>query len=318
MSTQAQILQLDPQELTVHPALQNMPEWSTADERFLALVEDIRARGIDQPILVDAEHRIADGRHRWRAAKRLQLREVPVLIVPADHVATIILQSLLQRRHYTKSQRAFLSTPILQSARKEILNRQFQNLKNGVDPRASIESTLGKDIEHFARQLGFGRDLFFQAVELHRLFDKYPEPRTWKAADSDGETESKPLTFREYFEPRILDDDKPMGLGSAIRGITFLIEADKKGEHTGGKPKDPRRRVELFTESITTLVERFDYWLEADAAAQKAAKDELRTDLADLAPDRCKAIAGWLTTLAKSLRAQAKAAAKSKATATVH
>jgi ParB-like chromosome segregation protein Spo0J len=77
------------------------------DERIrTALCDDIRARGIVEPIEITADGTVLNGRERLAAAKQLGLEELPVRIVaPADEVEHIILAAL-QRRHLTASQRA--------------------------------------------------------------------------------------------------------------------------------------------------------------------------------------------------------------------
>ena len=66
--------------LSLHPLLKPVPELDSDSEEFTTLREDIRARGIDQPIIVDGQNRIVDGRHRWRAAKAIRIPQVPVII----------------------------------------------------------------------------------------------------------------------------------------------------------------------------------------------------------------------------------------------
>src|SRR4051812_13417605 len=111
--------QRDPSELTVHPAAKLLLDWAKDDARFDALIEDIRARGMDQALLIDGQDRVIDGRKKLRAAKQLQLREVPVIVRGDDEVLGIIVNSLVQRAHYTKSQLAYILAPILEDAFKE-------------------------------------------------------------------------------------------------------------------------------------------------------------------------------------------------------
>ena len=76
-----------------------------------------------------------------------------------------------------------------------------------------------KTVEDFARGFGFGRDLFYQAAEIHKLLASNKK--------FDWAEERKALTLREYYEPRIMDDDsKPVGLGAVIAGIGAEVVAE--------------------------------------------------------------------------------------------
>jgi hypothetical protein len=223
---------MDPGELTIHPRARPMPEWANEDERFTALVEDIRNRGIDQPILVDKENRIVDGRHRWRAAKRLQLKEVPTLLVEDESVPEVVINSLVQRRHFTKGALAYLVTPLLEFAFEAASKRRLENLKNPNVSRKYPQDTIGKTVEDYADAIGVGRKLLFQARELHKAFDKRPE-------------------LREQFEAKVLNGE--IGLGAAVAGIAGQ-------EATKAKPKPEEDQLFLFEEAFDTLAKRFKYW----------------------------------------------------------
>ena len=57
----------------------------------------MRARGIDQKILIDGEDRIVDGRNLWRVAKQLDLAEVECAVIETDDIAGAILAGLVHR-----------------------------------------------------------------------------------------------------------------------------------------------------------------------------------------------------------------------------
>lgn len=106
--------------LTVHPALKDVPEWSEDDPQFESLCRSIHKRGILQPLIVDSKSRIVDGRHRWRGGKRLKLEEVPVHVVSDDEALAIIIDTLAQRRHYTKGALAYMLVPIVSDKKKSV------------------------------------------------------------------------------------------------------------------------------------------------------------------------------------------------------
>ena len=44
------------------------------------LAKEIKTKGFLQPILVNKQHIIIDGEHRWRAAQEAKLEEIPCII----------------------------------------------------------------------------------------------------------------------------------------------------------------------------------------------------------------------------------------------
>lgn len=263
----------DPSELSIHPLAKLAPEWTKDDQRFIALVENIRERGIDQRILIDREGRIVDGRNLWRAAKQLQLPEVECAVVADEDIAGTILAGLLQRRHLTKGQRAYMAYPLLESAHKEAGARRLQNLRKGQQIPEIYSVDIGKSVDAFAERLGISRPLFYQAAEVHKLLANNKK--------FDWNDERKPLTLREYYEPRILDDEDAVGLGAVIAGI---------GSKLSGKTQDQNKvgQLELFTDAFDTLKTRFGYWGKF-SSAQKAALDPvIEMTVAEMPFDLCE------------------------------
>ena len=64
---------------------QYQPRLTFDDEKLQMLIDSIQIKGIIQPLIVrqiqnDSGYEIIAGERRWRAAKTLDLREVPVII----------------------------------------------------------------------------------------------------------------------------------------------------------------------------------------------------------------------------------------------
>lgn len=80
-------------------------------DQFAEFVADIRERGVLVPIEVVAGKTILDGRTRWMAAKKLGIRQVPVVTAPVNNTHPVIymLRAASQRRHLTDDQRACLA-----------------------------------------------------------------------------------------------------------------------------------------------------------------------------------------------------------------
>lgn len=286
--SQPTIQYLKPTELTPHPALRLIPEWETEDPRFLALVDNIRDRGIDQPLLVDSSNRILDGRHRWRAAKRLQLDVVPVIRRDEGDALEIAVDSMEHRRHYTQSQRAYALFPLMEPAFKAAQERRYANLKNhrSESPRTPCVSTC-KTPEDWAKSKGISLRYLQYAKELHEHFKD--KTARWIKDPFGTKLSKRKVTFQEHYEPQIMSDEKSIGLGSAISGIESALaqeEREKKGiPHKGGRPADKQRQVELLQQAFTTLETRFEYWAKFDEEDKKEAMAPLKDTLTKMPTD---------------------------------
>lgn len=172
----------DPTSLALHPVARLLPELSDDDPEFVALLEDIRDRGILDPIKICEQNRILDGRHRWRAAKKLKLPLVPTITYGEEDAHPIILHSLLLRRHYSKGARAYFAYPLLREEYK----------------RAQLQGTAGVTVESLAERVGISKSLFKSAGQLHEIFERDPE-------------------YKDLVLPKILSGES--GLGALIAGF---------------------------------------------------------------------------------------------------
>lgn len=299
----------DPRSLKPHPIIASLPKWSADDERLIALAASIQDGGLVEPIKVTVDGLIADGRHRWMATKRLNLDEIECIIVRDEDVATIAMATLLERRHYTPGQRAYLASMLAEPAFKERQKRKLENLRNVVNSNPSaldahpmrVEEKRVENLEEFCARMGVSVRTMQQAREIRELFAANPEPRT--LTDQFGATEVE-VSFRDFFEPRILDENNPYSLGGALTGIKSVLALEKKANagkaHTGGKPKAQDRQMELFVEVFNShLRNRYEYW----AAADENQKAEL---LVNILPAVEEMPIDLLEGLEKKLRAELK------------
>jgi hypothetical protein len=213
-------------EIELHPLVANLPRWADDSAEMTDLTRDIAARGIDQPLLVTvcAErgcYLLIDGRHRFAAARLAGLEQVPVLEREEEEAADIVLHSLVNRRHFTKSAQAYLCYPVLAAMAPDKPGRRNQ----------SIESTNSKSIEDLCADLGFSRDLYFQAKQIHEKFSSRPD-------------------LRERFEPSILAG---AGLGAVIAGMAGQEATLKKGKVTSAPEQ-------LLFQAFSDVRVRFERW----------------------------------------------------------
>ena len=125
-----------------------------ADEPDIALVDNVRARGIIEPFIVTADNEVLSGNRRLKAAKQAGIKEVPVRIVEVHsdvEMERLILDSNLQRQK-TVEQRL----------------REFDHYlaieKRGASSRRGQRTDLGKNSS--TSPAGRARDLAARKVGL--------------------------------------------------------------------------------------------------------------------------------------------------------
>ncbi len=94
-----------PMERIAHPVALLFPMMT--DEELDGLAEDIRANGQAQPILLDADDRIVDGRNRAEACRRAGIEPRFEALNGQDPVS-LILSLNISRRHLRKAQQGIL------------------------------------------------------------------------------------------------------------------------------------------------------------------------------------------------------------------
>lgn len=278
---------LDPADLRAHAILKDVPHQVGDKTKFNALCDHVLERGtVPSPLRVTAHHQIVDldSLDAWRAARQAQLESVPCLLVADDDVAGTFLHSLVNRRHYTKSQLAYVTYPLMKAAFEEAHHRKLELLKKGNVSRSPASGLRAKTVEELADQIGISRALFFDAARVHEAFAK--DTKKHEFTDDDGTV--RELTLREYFEPRILrsavggekqsGDKPPMGLGAAIAGISGY-------KATGSLPKPEPRQLDLFNDVWETLRHRCQSWEQFNDAEKSKAVTKLRASLKAMPDD---------------------------------
>ncbi len=112
----------NPKYLEPHPLnLELVPEM--APEEFEALVEDVREKGVLQPLeILKGTNLILDGRNRWKAAIEAELGEIPYLEVdiPEEEVPLYILERVPTHRSLPPGVRAALAAEWVEAMRPYI------------------------------------------------------------------------------------------------------------------------------------------------------------------------------------------------------
>ena len=268
-----EVLELSEAGLRAHAGMRKEAMWDDQDVRFLALCEDVRENGVRIPIPITRKREIVDydGIERWKAARVLahghNLR-IPVVYVPDDQAVTAILGSLFQRKSFTKSARAYLAYPILEEAMMEAKRRRVAWLKSAKTPmisRSSSEKTIPSNtVETLAYALGLGRNLLFQAQQVHERFEQDPE-------------------FKELMEPRILaepiggehEDLRPVGLGAVLAG--WAGRKETKDEARG--------QIQLclrFRKCLDGLKHWASHWDKFEGQDREKARESVKETVAEM------------------------------------
>ncbi len=265
MNANGKIQHINPELLVPHPLTELVPMTAEDESQNVALIESIRERGIDQAILADASYKILDGRHRHRAAKTLKLATVPVVIREETEAASIILDSLLARRHFTKSALAYIALPLYDKAAAEGRQR-----RTGAKPSGSAFAMKASD---FSTRLGISKDTFEQARDVRELFAKRPD-------------------LKAEFEPKIFSGDMSLwNVRSAAGG---------RDKTKGVARKDSQRTFEdLVGDWIELGVHRLKHWEKIGSKADRLKLTHKAADaLVGAFPDE------WLPALERAIRAR--------------
>lgn len=240
-----------------HPLVADLPGLLPRDSHeFAALADDIALRGIDHALIVvigeSDELLIIDGRNRYSAATVAALDEAPYVVREESEALGIILGTLVQRRHYGKGALAYLAYPLAAAQKRTGAGRPA---------KLSTQSTIS--IDEIAATLGFSRDLFYQAAQIHGHFERRPE-------------------LRERFEARILSGE--IGLGACVAGLA-------SSEATTGSARVDRSPYKLLTDTFGELRKRFDQrWERLEGSARMAVAEEAAKSVLSMPPEVQSAI----------------------------
>lgn len=130
-------------ELKLHKVVELLPEM--LEPEYIMLKTDIKMFGIKEPLSVIGNE-IIDGRHRFRAAKELKLKDVPVeeIDITEDELDNYVLSLNLTRRHLNPGQKALIAIEVFDRAgTAEIPIKGASTLKRR-------KSTFTKDIAEIA------------------------------------------------------------------------------------------------------------------------------------------------------------------------
>ncbi|MCA9300447.1 MAG: ParB N-terminal domain-containing protein, partial [Phycisphaerales bacterium] len=139
----------------VHPAAAIFP--AINGEEFDQLVEDIRERGLLEPIVLDGENRVLDGRNRLRACQAAGV-EPQFTTYDGDDPVGFVISMNIRRRQLTASQRAALAAELLPQFEDQAKDRQREHAGTapgkGKNTQDKSDLSDGRAIAEAGRVLG--------------------------------------------------------------------------------------------------------------------------------------------------------------------
>lgn len=194
-------------ELTPHPRLggsELLP--ALTDEEYAALVDSIRESGIKQPLVVAwPEKVILDGHHRWRAAQKLGLTEVPIITDEFSSEARQLALGVelnVARRHLSGEQKRAAAAALL----RENPERSDRSIASSVGISPTTVGSVRTEMEERGdvSKLDTRTDTLGRSQPAHRPAPtgrkKDKAPPTWKperAARAEAVVASLPEDERD-------------------------------------------------------------------------------------------------------------------------
>jgi hypothetical protein len=167
-------------DLAIHPTVAQTPEDRALVELLTTDWAAKLARGvpperlISDPLEVTPENDILDGRHRFLAAMRLPGVELlPYELIDDEDTdpETLVCEKLLQRRHYSKSARAYalrhMAAKAAQAGREGRASMGAHAKHKSASP---IESAKQGTLESLAAKSNLSVDILQQAVKLEASY----------------------------------------------------------------------------------------------------------------------------------------------------
>lgn len=244
--------------IAVHPVAALFPMLTDAELDDLAA--DIKENGLLNPIVLDSNGQLIDGRNRWVGCKRAGVPPRTVTLNGQDPVAFILSQNVA-RRHLTKGQQALA----LVMARKTVSNTvSLADLRSTHGVGESLLNRANVVYKHASDLLV---SILSGAMQLN---DAYEEARSRKLA---AESEETKLARLQAASPELA----AMVAEGQISLAAALVELSERRAQEEERKRKAREYQRLLTEQWDTVLSHLDprnidpdeyaqQWLQIDGA----------------------------------------------------
>ncbi|MFC9327928.1 ParB N-terminal domain-containing protein [Kitasatospora sp. NPDC057015] len=155
------------------------------DEELLALAEDIKAHGQYQPIMLDVQGRLLDGRNRLKACEIAGV-EPEFATYDGPDPANFALQINIRRRSLTKGQVAMVTARTRSAAEQEGRSASEQSARSAAEQAGVSLGRLGQAMTVVRHAPGLVDQVISGAVGLD---EAYKTAREAKAQAESGESQ---------------------------------------------------------------------------------------------------------------------------------
>lgn len=219
-----------------------------SDEELDELAADIKANGLQQPIIIDKEGTLIDGRNRLEACRRAGIKPTTTIVNGQD-VLAYILSANVYRRNLTKGQIAMISV--------EVCSETEQPKR---DAARLAKISLGR-IGQAAIVKEFASELVAAVISgSYSLDDAYQTAVDRKAAANSAE---KQLEKLQTEAPDLADlvKEERLKLSDALASLRQRKDDEKKHRQTTSRLFS--EAILLFTPQANTPEELADHLVNA-------------------------------------------------------
>lgn len=257
----------DPAELRLHKLQSHIPAPDKKSTEWVAFIDSIHAGGILHPLIITTDGQIMDGGWRWRAAKQLEMAEVPCVMREESEAAVIITESLLHRKQMTRGAAVYLALSLVKEFVESAESRRLSNLKRGhktreiplKSPKDSNFPSENESVQELCARWGVAVETYKRARLVHQIFASKPDLKT-------------------EWEPKLLSGEKNLwNVLSAIGGAGADQSKRTEGVLQG--------QLELFDETFSKLQTGAKAWKRFDPQQKHLVLQQWRKTAAAMPPD---------------------------------
>lgn len=248
--------------MRAHPYADRFPMLGA--EELDRLAADIAENGLRNPIVLDSDGRILDGRNRWAACEIAGVKPETVLF-DGDDEAAFVLSVNVARRHLTTGQQAMSTALVLVDAGKRE-NGRWKRGSSDIYKSVNSDGTWGQLIHRAGVILDHAADLAEQVVEGTLALDAaYREAEKRRDSERSLLEEQERIAaedeaYREHLEsvaPEYLDKYKTARQAFAAWEDDNREAAAKERRAKSEREATEARRRKDLSHTFTRIFETF-------------------------------------------------------------